>query len=108
MSYKPLLFINLFYEDTSSFSFGAQCIVLSYNIVPCSGFFCQMLNENNSYQLLYSVLQLVHKENMALKLAGVQVEYFDVHHICKVCSLFELVTEKLLSIMRSLRLLEMS
>lgn len=38
---------------------------------------------------------------MALMLTRVQVEYFDVHHICKVDSLFELVTEELLCIMRS-------
>lgn len=60
-----------------------------------------MLNKNNSCQLLYSLLQLVHKENMALMLTRVQVEYFDVHHICKVDSLFELVTEESLCIMRS-------
>lgn len=38
---------------------------------------------------------------MALMLTRVQVEYFDMHYICKVYSLSELVTEKLLCIMRS-------
>lgn len=60
-----------------------------------------MLNKNNSCQLLYSLLQLVHKENTALMLTRVQVEYFDVHHIRKVYSLFELVTEEMLRMMRS-------
>lgn len=60
-----------------------------------------MLNEINSCLLLYSLLQLVLKENMALMLPRVQVEYFDMHQICKVYSLFELVTEELLHIMRS-------
>lgn len=60
-----------------------------------------MLKEINSCLLLYSLLQLVHKENMALMLPRVQVEYFDMHRICKVYSLFEFVTEELLHIMKS-------
>lgn len=38
---------------------------------------------------------------MALMLTRAQAEYFDVHHIRKVYSLFELVTEEPLHMMRS-------
>jgi len=47
-----------------------------------------MLNEEDSFQLLYSALELVPPENLLLLLTRVQVEYSDVVQRYSECVIF--------------------